>query len=107
HESEITILDACGPMLLELRERGILPPGYWFDQAIVNFYSEGDGIPMHVDRANFDDYIVGFSLGAPVVMDLEPLDLRESFPAKHQAEEEEGCEAERAERSCGQHVLLE
>eukprot|EP00439_Symbiodinium_sp_Y106_P032550 s1746_g3.t3 len=101
HESEITILDACGPMLLELRERGILPPGYWFDQAIVNFYSEGDGIPMHVDRANFDDYIVGFSLGAPVVMDLEPLDLRESFPAKHEAEEE-GCEAGRAERSCGQ-----
>ncbi|CAK0878055.1 unnamed protein product [Prorocentrum cordatum] len=33
-------------------------------------------IPMHVDRATFDDVIVGFSLGAAAVMDLEPVDAR-------------------------------
>ncbi|CAE8643956.1 unnamed protein product, partial [Polarella glacialis] len=65
--------------LARLQQRGALPEGYAFDQAIVNCYPEGaEGIPMHVDRATFDDVIVGFSLGAPAVIDFEPLDARKA-----------------------------
>ncbi|CAE7716255.1 Ank3, partial [Symbiodinium pilosum] len=104
------IADVCGPALLQLRERGILPPGYSFDQAIVNFYPEGsEGIAMHVDRANFDEYIVGFSLGAPVVMDLAPLDLRECAPAKpDQVDDEiESLEGPDQSQRASHEVLLE
>lgn len=92
-----SIPETCLPALHRLRHLGVLPAHYSFDQAIVNFYPEGcEGIRMHVDRANFDDIIVGFSLGAAVVMDLEPLDTREHDEA-----------ASDPTRSHAKHVLLE
>eukprot|EP00434_Breviolum_minutum_P027356 symbB.v1.2.024187.t3/scaffold2225.1/size85319/8 len=87
----------CFSALHRLRSLGVIPAGYAFDQAIVNFYPEGcEGIRMHVDRANFDDIIVGFSLGAAVVMDLEPLDARERDEA-----------ADPTSETHAKHVLLE
>ncbi|CAK9047942.1 Alkylated DNA repair protein alkB homolog 8 (Probable alpha-ketoglutarate-dependent dioxygenase ABH8) (S-adenosyl-L-methionine-dependent tRNA methyltransferase ABH8) (tRNA (carboxymethyluridine(34)-5-O)-methyltransferase ABH8), partial [Durusdinium trenchii] len=86
-DQQASLPEICLPALDRLRDLGILPPGYAFDQAIVNFYAEGsEGIRMHVDRANFDDIIVGFSLGASAVMDLEPLDTRgeDSFASRCQ-----------------------
>lgn len=54
--------------LNRLRDRQLVPEGYCFDQAIINNYSDGKGIAAHVDRATFDDLIVGLSLGAPTVL---------------------------------------
>merc|ERR1719210_2169563 len=42
---------ACQPALIRLRDLGLVPEGYCFDQVIVNNYPEGSkGIPSHVDR---------------------------------------------------------
>lgn len=54
--------------LNRLRDRHLVPEDYCFDQAIINNYDDGKGIAAHVDRATFDDVIVGLSLGAPAVL---------------------------------------
>jgi len=55
-------------VLNRLRDRHFVPEDYCFDQAIINNYPDGKGIAAHVDRATFDDLIVGLSLGVPTVL---------------------------------------
>jgi len=67
HDTSDVVLHARA-VLNRLRDRQLVPEGYCFDQAIINNYSDGKGIAAHVDRATFDDLIVGLSLGAPNVL---------------------------------------
>ena len=67
--SSVSIYELCFPILERLTEAGLVPPGYVFDQVIVNDYpTDDDEITSHVDRASFDDTIIGLSFGAPCVM---------------------------------------
>lgn len=82
---------ACNKLLERLQERGLLPEGYYFDQAILNRYSEdSSSIPPHVDRAQFDDVIVGFSIGAPAAMYFTPAVMKEREVESHQLTVTEG-----------------
>ena len=70
-----SVLDACGAVIDRLRAMGLMPPSYRFDQCIVNDYADEDAeITPHVDRACFDDVIVGISFGAPCVMTWDKMD---------------------------------
>lgn len=69
----LSVPEVCRDALLRLRVSGAVPEDYAFDQAIINSYPEGSqGIASHVDRQKYDSVVVGFSLGASVVMDFAP-----------------------------------